>query len=53
MALASVANAMNYLMMIKQTVYAVRRFLGCCGGIAVNDRRVCGVGVQIITTKCT
>lgn len=36
MALASVANAMNYLMMIKQTVYAVRRFLGCCGGIAVN-----------------
>lgn len=41
MALASVANAMNYLMMIKQTVYAVRRFLGCCGGIAVN---VPGIG---------
>jgi hypothetical protein len=26
-----------------QTVYAVRRFLGSCGGIAVNDRGVCEV----------
>ena len=40
MALANVLNALNFLRMIKHPVYAVRRFLGSCGGIAVNAGRI-------------